>query len=93
MSGVKFELQKEVFESTKERLHGVVTVQKTTRKKKSPAYLCVTGSIERPIRFTIYLVNKYAKEFDLIMITNTNSVIPMLFRNMFIILPIHFDIL
>lgn len=57
MSGVKFELQKEVFESTKERLHGVVCVQKPTRKKKVPSYLCMTGSIERPIRFTIYLVS------------------------------------
>ncbi|CAL8084689.1 unnamed protein product [Orchesella dallaii] len=63
MSGVKFELQKEVFESTKERLHGVVTVQKTNRKKKIPAYLCITGSIERPIRFTIYLVKKTEKGF------------------------------
>jgi len=60
MSGIKFEVQKEVFEGTKERLHGIVEVSKTnTRKKKVlPSYVCLTGTIERPIRFTIYLVRE-----------------------------------
>ena len=56
MSGIKFELQKEIFQVSKERLHGVIAVNTLKNKKKTPSYLCITGSIERPIRFTIYLV-------------------------------------
>lgn len=62
MSGTKFELQKQVFEGTKERLHAVVGVTKTSRKKKT-SFLCLTGSIERPIRFTIYVVKQTEKGF------------------------------
>jgi len=56
MTGIKFELQKELFDITKERLHGVLNVNKANRKKKSPSFLCLSGTIERPIRFSISLV-------------------------------------
>ena len=57
MSGIKFELQKEFFQPRNERLYVVTAVNAVNnRKKKSLCYLCVAGSIERQIRFTIYLV-------------------------------------
>lgn len=69
MSGIRFELQKQVFEATKERLHCVVPVNKLSRATKkgghvaqSNNFLCVTGSIERPVRFTLYLVSITIKE-------------------------------
>lgn len=60
MAGIKYNLQKEVFDKTNEKLISISSVYDLSRKKKN-SYLCILSSINPPTSFTICQVKQYDK--------------------------------